>query len=139
IMDRHHLSILGVAVDDLAISRFDLITDMVRLQKFLSRQTVHFCNELIQCSGCDEICSVIEKGLDRRRWRFTEATFKQKLPVFAGEVRILFRSGQRELFADDFFGQDEPRIVVAGRKNMFERAKSVEARKIGSGKTIALS
>jgi hypothetical protein len=75
----------------------------------------------------DEILSLFHEGFDRAGNSLSRA-LNYLPPAFAGQIRILLRARQREFPADDFFGEDEPGIIVAGRHDVLERAQCVEAR-----------
>src|SRR5205823_7106045 len=84
--------------------------------------------ELAQISGLDEVLALVEKGLHRLRRALAGAT-ENVAPGLAGEIRVLFGSGECELLLDDLACEHEPRVVVTGRAQVVERAQSVEAGK----------
>ena len=62
---------------------------------------------------------------------------EQQLDVLAGEVGVLLGARERELLLDDLLGQHEPRVVVAGRAQVAQRAEGVEAREARRGQPPA--
>ncbi|MFK4644359.1 hypothetical protein ABIF96_002933 [Bradyrhizobium ottawaense] len=128
IVNVHHLRILDVSVGDLAVARLDLHPDVLELEEVAAGKLVHLRNKVLDLVAYDEVDTMAFECLDRRRRALVGGAAQGHAPALAGQVGILLRARQRELFLDDALGQDEPGIIIARRHDVFELAERVGAR-----------
>ena len=125
IADRHDLHVLGVFVVQFAVAGHHFGFDAREVELRACGDLVHPGHQIAEIVANDKVDAVLLEGLDRTRCAFADA-LKEKLDVFAGEVRVLLRTRQGELFFDDRLGQDEPGEVVAATSDRSQCAQRVE-------------
>jgi hypothetical protein len=131
------LHILAVWIVELAIACSNFVFDPLDRQQWLTAgEGVHPRNQRRQIALDDEILALVHEGLHRAGNALSRAG-QDLPPALAGQVGILFRTGQREFLLDDSPGQNEPGIIVAGVHDVAERAQRVEARIKRNRKAIA--
>jgi hypothetical protein len=130
-MDAHDLRVLGVGVLDFRVAFQDLPPDPSFVQKRLAGEAAHPPHQIRQVVGDDEIGAVLLERLDRGSCATAQAGPEQQPEVPVGDVRVLFRSGEGELFFDDLLGEDEPGVAVLldvrGGAQQFQGAQGVVA------------
>ena len=141
VVDGHHLQVLGERVVDLAVAGHDLALQVAQVdQRFgpvvARNELVHARHQLGQGVGHDEVRPLVEERL-HRCGRAGPGAAEDLRDAAARQVGVLLGARERELPFHDLVGQDEPRVVVAGRGDRRERAEGVEAGERGRGEAAA--
>ena len=98
---------------------------MVEFDRCIGRQVIHAAHQRFQIIGHDKICALFLKRLHRRRRSLAQTRAQYLAPTAIRQVRILFRSRQRELLFDDLLRKDESAMLTY-TQDAFERAQRVK-------------
>ena len=82
----------------------------------------------LEVLGDDEVLAVLLERLHRTGRALGQPALEQELEVLAGDVGVLLGARQRELLLDDRLGEDEPRVVVAGREDRASSCRGCRSR-----------
>src|SRR4029079_18959628 len=93
-----------------------------------ARELIHPGNQLGTRLRGNEIGAAPQETFYRFGCALADAA-KHELQAALGQIRILLRTGERELASDDAFVEQEPGMIVPLARDLFERAERVEAGK----------
>ena len=134
--DRGDLAVLAEPVGHLAVAAGDFGFDDAEVQRGDAGDGVHLGHQLTQGVCGDEVNALVDERVHGRR-PFA-AAFQDSLDAAAGQVRILFLARQPELLGDDAGVQHEPRVVLAGLRDVLQGAEGVKSRIQRDGQTLAV-
>ena len=138
IVDRLDLRVLGEPVVHLPIAFDDLGHEPVVVDERPTRTGVHPRNELLGGFGYDEVRAVAFERLDRCRRIARAHPIERDPQVLLRDVRVLLRTREGELLADDRLVEHEPRVVVPALEDRAHRPVGVEAGIVRCRKPSAL-
>lgn len=141
IADEHNLRILAVLVIDLAVAGLHRLAHarVVELGPGdRPRELVHAGDQIREVVPHHEVLAVLLEVLHGDRALGTEDAADEELPqALARQVRVLLRSGERELPRDDGLVQDEPRVIVARAADVLQRRERVASGVEEGGQPLA--
>jgi hypothetical protein len=122
---------LGIAarrVSNLVITRRNLRLQLAGIESGHTRQSVHAFHKIGQPAGDHEVSAPLLERFHRSWSRARNGALQQHGDALAGQIGILFRSGQSEFALDDALRQYEPRVVESGLRDVLERLERIETR-----------
>ena len=137
IVDVHHLRVLHIRIRHLAVAGLDLRLDVIELQEIVAGQRVHRADEVGKVVAHDEIRAFLLERFHRRRRALVGGALDGHAPALSGEIGILLGAGKRKLLLDDALRQDEPRIIMASRHDVFELPQRVGAGEQRCGQALS--
>ena len=127
------LGIFREGVVELAIAVLDLLANLREVEDAV----VDLRQQLVQGVGDEEVLALVLECFNRLGGALAEALTQQLAHALAGEVGVLLAAREGELLLDDRLRGDEPRVVMAGRAQVPQRAEGVEPREERHGQAGA--